>query len=244
VQNGSWQIGTPKAGWRGALTRWSPLLLPSDRSLNSMIHLLRSHCLDSISLIDRVPPILYGLVVAFPSSLATDQELFEISLTVLMRWGRIIWLEEEETRKGRMVLWKLIERALERKRVLGELREKGVEVVVSRVLPSRRRVARSSCSHWIVGSSCTEYHLERRARSAQRHLDPDGLDVSDPEPLSPLRKLIFPCPQHRPRSYYFPTTTLFHCPHRLSDHLSHRRDLEPSFKRRPRASRSVDMGLA
>lgn len=84
--------------------------------------------------VDRIPPQIFGLVVALSDeeSGATDQQLFEVALTILMRWARVLW--DEEFEEGREELWKCAEVGLGMRgggRVLREMGGKGVRMEVS-----------------------------------------------------------------------------------------------------------------
>ncbi|ORY54591.1 hypothetical protein BCR35DRAFT_355865 [Leucosporidium creatinivorum] len=97
--------------------------------MESIIHLLRSHGFPTSALVDSIPPCIYGLLVTLAASThpPTDQELFEISLTVLLRWARVLW--DDSWREAKGDLWSLAEEVLEREGTsASSLREKGVSV--------------------------------------------------------------------------------------------------------------------
>lgn len=79
-------------------------------------------------LLDRIPPLIHGLVLALPESVASPQELFEISWTVLQRWGKIWW--DDTAEPGRGALWKLVAEVVSQEKVGTVFRHTGVPVEV------------------------------------------------------------------------------------------------------------------
>jgi hypothetical protein len=140
--------------------------------VTSVIHLLRSHGFPTAALVDSIPPCIYGVLVALPASShpPTDQELFELCLTVLMKWARVLW--DETLREAKGELWGLAEEVLEREGTSGpRLREKVVAPTVSHLHSFEAKLTRPH--------TFAAYHRQRRPWPHQRRARDGRLDVSE-----------------------------------------------------------------
>lgn len=137
-----------------------------------MIHLLRAHDFEHVPLVDRVPPLLHGVVTLFSEKTCSLQTLFEISLSILLRWGRMWW--DEAVLPDREALFALVEEALRGHAVLDVFARTGVEAGVS----SFSNVS-SAIYHDFRPAGLV---VKRRLRSAEPLSSAARLDVGLPAP--------------------------------------------------------------
>lgn len=122
-----WQLDDPTLQTRMercALEVPCPALIAHAFHAASILHLLHAQGFNPIVLIE-LPPLLHGFITSFPAHTTSLQELFEIVLTVLCRWGRM-WWDDDRDGTGIKEIHKLVRRCLKDCRILELLdREEG-----------------------------------------------------------------------------------------------------------------------